>query len=157
MNTLFRLMMELMGRYVVAASVGILFLLFNGLIVSHFMSHLGMAGNTITFFIGTLMLFEVPLWMLCVKIVGVWHRSVWIEIIIAGIIAVCAAQIGVFERYFWPNYLSPTVDPDTKQQMLFWFVYTVVNYLLAIHTAALYCWLAWVIRKRRTPSAEGAI
>jgi len=39
--------------------------------------------------------------------------------------------------------------------MMFWFVFTVVNYVLATHTAALYCWLAWLIkgRKRKNPEA----
>ena len=146
---------ELIGRYAVALGVGILFLLFNGVIMSKFMSHLGMAGKIMVYDIGLFMFFEIPIWMLCVKIMGLQHRSVWAEIIIAGVIAVLVAQWRTFDYYFWPNFISPTVDPTTKSQMLFWFIFTVMNYLLATHTAALYCWFAWLIkgRKRKNPEA----
>jgi len=151
------LLKELIGRYTVALSVGIVFFLFSILIMSKFMSHLSMVGKMMPYEIGLFMVFEVPLWMLGVKILGIWHRSAWAEIIIAGVIAIAVVQLRTFDTFFWPNFTNPSVDPSSKAEMLFWFVYTVSNYLLATHTAAIYCWLAWIIRKRRTPSAEGAI
>jgi len=148
------LLCELAGRYLVALGIGILFLMFNGIVMSKFMSHLGMAGKSMPYDIGIFMFIEVPIWMLCVKVIGFWHRNVWIEIITAGLIAIIFAQVRTFSYYFWPNFISPTVDPYIKQQMLFWFIFTVVNYLLAIHTAALYSWMAWLVRKRRKPAYE---
>jgi len=155
LKSILRLVAELTGRYAVAALIGVLYLSLNALLFSRFMNHLGMARTTMPFYIGAYMLVEVPTWMLCVKIVGLWHRSVWAEIIIAGVIAVLVAQWRTFDYYFWPNFISPTVDPTTKSQMLFWFIFTVMNYLLATHTAALYCWFAWLIkgRKRKNPEA----
>lgn len=154
---LFNLAGELIGRYTVALGVGILFLLFNGVIMSKFMSHLGMAGNIMVYDIGLLMFFEIPIWMFCVKIVGLWHRSVWAEIIIAGVIAVLFAQWRTFDYYFWPHFISPTADPTTKSQMLFWFIFTAMNYLLATHTAALYCWFAWLIKGRKRKRSEAIL
>lgn len=151
------LLKELIGRYTVALSVGSVFFLFSILIMGKFMSHLSMVGKMMPYEIALFMVFEVPLWMLGVKILGIWHRSAWAEIIIAGVIAITVVQLRTFDTFFWPNFTNPSVDPSSKAEMLFWFVYTVSNYLLATHTAAIYCWLAWIIRKRRTPSAEGAI
>jgi len=147
---------ELAGRYTVALSVGILFLLVSNVVMGKFISHLSMVGIMMPYEIGLFMIFEIPLWMLTVKILGIWHRSVWAEIILAGVIAITVVQLRTFDTFFWPNFTNPSVDPSSKAEMLFWFVYTVSNYLLATHTAALYCWLAWIIRKRRKPSAQGA-
>jgi len=146
---------ELIGRYAVALSVGLVFLFLNSLIFSRFMSHLGMAGNMIDVELAGLMLIEVPAWMAVVKFVSIWHRSAWAEVVIAGIISILFAQTITFGYFFWPNFMSETVDPGTKSQMMFWFVFTVVNYVLATHTAALYCWFAWLIkgRKRKNPEA----
>lgn len=154
MRTLLLLIMELLGRYLVALGIGILFLIFHGVIMSSFMSHLGMAGKTLPYEIGLFMFVEVPIWMLCVKLIGLWHSNVWIEIFTAGLIAVVVAQVLTFSNYFWPNFLSQSSDPQTKQQLLIWFIFTVVNYLLAIHTAALYCWISSLVRKRRKPAYE---
>lgn len=145
---------ELIGRYAVALSVGLVFLLLNALVFSRFMNHLGMAGNMIGVELAGLMLIEVPAWMAVVKFVSIWHRSAWAEIVIAGIISIFFAQTITFGYFFWPNFMSETVDSGTKSQMMFWFVFTVVNYVLATHTAALYCWCAWLIKGRNRKRAE---
>jgi len=146
---------ELVGRYAVAFGVGLVFLFLNALVFSRFMSHLGMAGNMIDVELAGLMLIEVPAWMLGVKVVSIWHRSAWAEVVVAGIVSLFFAQVVTFGYFFWPNFMSGTVDLGTKSQMMFWFVFTIINYLLATHTAALYCWFAWLIkgRKRKRPGA----
>ena len=141
---------ELIGRYAVALSVGLVFLFLNSLIFSRFMSHFGMAGNMIDVELAGLMLIEVPAWMAVVKFVSIWHRSAWAEVVIAGIISIFFAQAITFGYFFWPNFMSEIVDSGTKSQMMFWFVFTVVNYLLATHTAAMYCLITWLIRNRRS-------
>ena len=152
-----KLIAELIGRYIIAFGVGILFMMFNGLVLGKFLSHMGMMAKIMPIDLGVFMLFEVPLWMLCVKIVGIWHRSAWAEIIIAGIIAVLVVQWRTFEHYFWPNFISPTVDPYTKSQMLYWFVFTVTNYILATHMAAIYCWVTWLMNKRKSNASEAIL
>ena len=141
---------ELIGRYVVAVGVGLVFLFLNALVFSRFMSHLGMAGNMIGAELAGLMLIEVPAWMIVVKFVSIWHRSVWAEVVIAGIISIFFAQVITFGYFFWPNFMSETLDPGTKSQMMFWFVFTVVNYVLATHTAAIYCLISGRIRVLRS-------
>lgn len=151
-NPILKFSAELMGRYAAAIMVGLFYLAFYATFMSRFMSHLGMAGNVMIYDIGLLMLFEIPLWMLLVKLVGLWKSGTWIEILVAGILGVFAVQLMIYDEYFAKNFARETVDPQSKSEMLFWYVFTVTNYILTTHAAAFYCWIRSRFRKQFRPA-----
>jgi len=70
-----------------------------------------------------------------------------VEVVVAGIVAVLVSQSLYFD-FFWSKFILPTVDPDSKAMMLFWYVATVTNYMLATLAAILFCtvhgfWFRW--------------
>jgi len=129
---------ELIARYACAIVVGLVFLAFSGLVTDRFMNHLGMQGSILPYELGFLMLFEVPLWMLLAWLSKPVFNGPLTEVVLAAIVAVAATQFLYF-YLFWDNVTLPTVNPGTKTLMLFWYVATLSNYLLATMTAILFC------------------
>ena len=109
-----------------------------------------MQGKILPYDLGLFMFVEVPAWMLLVWLCKPFAKGPLVEIVIAGFVAIAIAQFHYFDL-FWQNFILPTVDPSTKVVMLFWYVATVTNYMLATLTAILFCILhgVWIKRKAR--------
>lgn len=150
MQRLKLLMTELAARYGCAVIVGLGFLGFSDVFAVRLMNHLGMHGSILPFELGLLMLFEVPVWMLLAWLLKPVSNGPLIEVVLASLVAVAATQILYF-HLFWDNFILPTVNPATKAMMLFWYVVTLTNYVLATLTAILFCILhgVWIKRKAR--------
>jgi len=138
MHRLKLLITELPARYASALVVGFGFLAFSDTFAARFMNHLGMHGSILPYELGVLMLFEVPAWMLLAWLLKPVFNSPLIEVVLASLVAVAATQILYF-YLFWDNFILPTANPGTKTLMLFWYVATLTNYLLATMTAILFC------------------
>jgi hypothetical protein len=132
------LVMELVGRYACAFIVGLIYLQFNGMVISRFMTHLGMQGTILPYDLGLFMFLEVPAWMLFVWLLKPLTTGPVIEIVTAGFVAIATAQFLYFD-VFWHNFILPTVDSSTKGVMLLWYVATTTNYMLATLAAILFC------------------
>jgi len=129
---------ELSARYACALIVGFGFLAFSDVFADRFMNHLGVHGSILPLELGLLMIFEVPVWMLLAWLLKPVSSSSLIEVVLASIVAVAATQILYFSL-FWDSFILPTVNPDTKAMMLFWYVATLTNYVLATMMAMLFC------------------
>lgn len=148
MKKLISLTLELLVRYACAVVIGLVFLLFDWHVASRFLNHLGMHGILLVYELSILMLFAVPAWMLLVGLLKFVVKGPALEIVIAGLVAIAAAQFHYFDL-FWQNFILPTVDSGTKGEMLIWYVAMVTNYMLA---TMLFCVMQWIWLKIKPAS-----